>query len=63
MEEKTIKIKGYKQIGLDVFQFDKKNHCYFHIGKNHTEMPLPEYVDMIKQYGRNYFAALKEQLK
>ncbi len=62
MKEKTIKIKGYKQIRLDVYRYSPKTKNYYFMGKNSQNLPLQEYVDAWNIYRLIFINQLKESL-
>ncbi len=63
MNTPTTKIKGYKQVGLEVYRYNEKEKRYHCIGANAPNTLLQKFVDEWTLYQARRINQLKDKLK
>ncbi len=63
MTTPTIRIQGYKQVGLEVYRYHEKENRYHRIATNTLNLPLQKFVDTWIYRQECRINKLKEKLK
>jgi hypothetical protein len=63
MNVPTTKIKGYKQVGLEVYRYHEKEKRYHRIATNTYNLPLQKFVDTWIFRQENRIKQIKEKEK